>query len=85
MPEIIPPFVKLKNMFKDCSASAGEKLSDRKAHRMAQGFLLSNACERSEDEQYFLAHSDNTGEDAVKAALLSYIKKFGALRGPVTA
>jgi|GEM_PF-6086475 len=80
---MIPPFVQLKTMFKDCAKSAGEKLSDRKAHRMAQGFMLSNACERAEDEQYFLAHSDETGETAVKNALLEYIHKYGSLNNKV--
>lgn len=80
MPEIEVPFVRLKNMFKECAEAAGEKLSDRKAHRMAQGFMLSNAA-----EAYEQPHSDNTGEDAVKNALLAYIAKFGTLREPVTA
>lgn len=78
MPEIDMPFVQLKNMFKDCAATNGEKLSDRKAHRMAQGFLLSNAAEDSQ-----LQYSDETGEEAVKNALLAYIHKFGSLRRPV--
>ncbi|TAP26821.1 hypothetical protein [Arthrobacter sp. S41] len=77
---MIPPFVQLKKMFKECAVAAGEKLSDRNAHRMAQGFMLSNACECSEDEQYFLAHSDGTGETAVKNALIDYINRFGSLK-----
>lgn len=76
MPENnLPPFVKLKNMFKDCAVAAGEKLSDRKAHRMAQGFLLSHAAEDSQ-----LQYSDETGEEAVKNALIAYIHKHGSLR-----
>lgn len=77
MPKIETPFVQLKTMFKDCARDAGEKLSDRQAHRMAQGFLLSNAAEESE-----LQHSDKTGEEAVKSALLSYIRRYGSLRAP---
>lgn len=81
MPEnILPPFVRLKNMFKESFAAAGEKLPDRSAHRMAQGFMLSHAA-----EAYQWKHSDDTGEEAVKRALTSYIEKFGSLRGPVTA
>lgn len=80
MPENnLPPFVKLKKMFKDCAVTAGEKLSDRNAHRMAQGFLLSHAAEDSE-----LQYNDETGEDAVKNALISYIRKHGSLRAPVS-
>lgn len=78
MPENnLPPFVRLKKMFKESAEVMGEKLSDRTAHRMAQGFLLSNAAEESQ-----LQHSDKTGEEAVKLALLDYINRFGSLRVP---
>lgn len=80
MPGNETPFVQLKNMFKESAASIGEKLSDRNAHRMARGFLLVNAADESE-----LQHSDKTGEEAVEAALLFYIRKYGNLRGPVNA
>lgn len=76
MPEnSVLPFVKLKNMFKECATAAGEKLSDRKAHRMAQGFLLSHAAEESQ-----LQYNDETGEKAVKNALISYLRQNGTLR-----
>lgn len=78
MPKIEVPFVRLKNMFRDCAKEAGEPISDRAAHRMAQGFMLSNAAEDSE-----LQHSDETGEEAVKRALVSYIRKYGSLRAPL--
>lgn len=78
MPEnSLPPFVKLKTMFKDCAVAAGEKLSDRKAHRMAQGFLLAHASDKSP-----LQYSDETGEEAVKNALIAHIRKYGSLRAP---
>jgi hypothetical protein len=79
MPKI-PPFVELKKMFRDAAAAAGQPISSREAHRQAQGFMLSNAAEQSE-----LQHSDETGEEAVKRALLFYIKTYGSLRGPVMA
>ena len=80
MPKIDTPFVQLKTMFKQCAAQEGVPLSDRKAHRMTQGFLLSNAADECE-----LQHSDKTGEEAVKEALLFYIRKYGSLRGLVAA
>lgn len=81
MPENnVLPFVKLKNMFKECATAAGEKLSDRKAHRMAQGFLLSHAAEESQ-----LQYNDETGETAVKNALISYLRKNGTLRATAVA
>ena len=79
MPKI-PPFVELKKMFRDAAAAAGQPISSREAHRQAQGFMLANAAERSE-----LQHSDETGEEAVKLALISYIRKYGSLRSPVMA
>lgn len=78
MPKIDVPFVRLKNMFRDCARVSGDPISDRAAHRMAQGFMLSNAAESSE-----LQHSDETGEEAVKRALLAYIRKYGSLRAPL--
>ncbi|MFS2091055.1 hypothetical protein [Paenarthrobacter nicotinovorans] len=77
MPET-PPFVKLKQMFKEAAEAAGHPISSREAHRQAQGFMLSNAAEASE-----LQHSDETGEEAVKQALLSNIRKYGSLRAPM--
>jgi hypothetical protein len=74
----IPPFVELKNMFRDAAIAAGQPISSREAHRQAQGFMLSNAAEDSE-----LQHSDETGEEAVKLAMLSYIRKYGSLRAPL--
>ena len=79
MPKI-PPFVELKQMFRDAAAAAGQPISSREAHRQAQGFMLSNAAEKSE-----LQHSDETGEEAVKLALIANIRKYGSLRGPVAA
>lgn len=79
MPKI-PPFVELKNLFRDAAKAAGQPISSREAHRQAQGFMLSNAAEASE-----LQHSDETGEEAVKQALISYIRKYGSLRGPMVA
>lgn len=76
MPKI-PPFVELKKMFRDAAAAAGQPISAREAHRQAQGFMLSNAAERSE-----LQYTDDTGEDAVKQALISYLRKYGSLRAP---
>lgn len=77
MPENkIPPFVQLKKLFKECGMQAGERLSDRQAHRMTQGFLLSGAA-----EQYFLNYSDDTGEDAVKNVLISYLRQYKNLKG----
>ena len=77
MPENkIPPFVQLKKLFKECGLQAGERLSDRQAHRMTQGFLLSSAA-----EDYFLDYADDTGEDAVKNALIAYIRQHGTLKG----
>lgn len=76
MPKI-PPFVELKKMFRDAAEAAGQPISSREAHRQAQGFMLSNAAEQSE-----LQHSDETGEEAVKRALISYIRKYGSLRAP---
>lgn len=77
MPENkIPPFVQLKKLFKECGLAAGEPLSDRQAHRMTQGFLLSSAA-----EDYFLDYADDTGEDAVKNALIAYIRQHGTLKG----
>lgn len=79
MPKI-PPFVELKKMFRDAAAAAGQPISSREAHRQAQGFLLSHAAEKSE-----LQHSDETGEEAVKNALIFYIHKYGSLRAPQVA
>ena len=77
MPENkIPPFVQLKKLFKECGLQAGERLSDRQAHRMTQGFLLSSAA-----EQYFLNYSDDTGEDAVKNVLINYLRQYKNLKG----
>lgn len=67
-------------MFREAAVAAGQPISSREAHRQAQGFMLSNAAEKSE-----LQHSDETGEEAVKRALLSYIRKYGTLRVPVAA
>lgn len=78
MPKIETPFVELKRMFKDAAKVSGIKMSDREAHRQAQGFLLSSAADDSE-----LQHSDKTGEEAVKRALISYLRKYGSLRAPV--
>ena len=77
MPENkIPPFIQLKKLFKECGLQAGERLSDRQAHRMTQGFLLSTAA-----ENYFLNYADDTGEDAVKNSLIEYIRRYGTLKG----
>lgn len=84
MPKI-PPFVQLKNLFREVAEASGQPISAREAHRKAQGFLLSNAVERSEDELYFRDVSDETGELAVKNVLIEYLQKYGTLRGPVTA
>lgn len=77
----IPPFVELKNMFRDAAKQCGEPVSAREAHRAAQGFMLSLAT----DEAYEQAFTDETGEDAVKNVLIEYLRKFGSLRAPVAA
>ncbi|UYM26595.1 hypothetical protein SEA_BAUER_46 [Arthrobacter phage Bauer] len=84
MPKI-PPFVELKNLFRDAAKAAGQPISAREAHRQAQGFMLSNAVESREDEAYFRGISDETGEEAVKNVLIEYLRKYGTLRGPVAA
>lgn len=82
MPKI-PPFVELKNLFREAAAAAGAPISAREAHRQAQGFMLSNAVESIEDEQYFRDVSDETGEEAVKNVLIEYLRRFGSLRAPM--
>lgn len=80
MPKI-PPFVELKNMFRDAAKQCGEPISARESHRAAQGFMLSLAT----DEAYEQAFSDKTGEEAVKHVLIEYLQKYGSLRAPVMA
>lgn len=72
-------FVAIKNQFLAAAKSIGEPLSQRQAHRIAQGFIVSQATEHV----YGKGYSDDTGEEAVKNVLIAYLRKYGSLSGPM--
>ena len=78
MPSI--PFVQLKREFQRVYAEAGQKLSSREAHRLAQGVMLSEFA--SAAEAYFRDVSDETGENAVDNVLIEYLRKYGSIKAP---
>jgi len=78
MPSI--PFVQLKKEFQCLYAEAGQKLSSRDAHRLAQGVMLSEFANAA--EAYFRDVSDETGENAVDNVLIEFLRKYGAVTAP---
>lgn len=78
-------FVQLKRELRKRYADTGEPISDRTAHRLAQGIMLSEFSTETQRsapvEKIALTYADTTGENAVLNVVLEqYLADYRARR-----